>query len=157
MEAAGLMNSYPCLIIHSVCDYADSHKTKEWQGYTSAVAAAYAKELLFCISCNDTDPTRTVENVVSSISMKYKLNFHLLTEYNKILVNNCIIPFDLAGIPATENFLGRPELNRLWHHLEPRNPMSHKVCILHGLGVIGMTQLAIHFARDRKDQYTAIL
>ncbi|KAK8156171.1 ankyrin repeat protein [Phyllosticta citrichinensis] len=32
MEAAGLMNHYPCMVIRGICDYADSHKNKEWQG-----------------------------------------------------------------------------------------------------------------------------
>jgi nucleoside phosphorylase/tetratricopeptide (TPR) repeat protein len=49
MEAAGLMNHFPCLVIRGICDYSDSHKNKEWQGYTAMVAAAYAKELLFRI------------------------------------------------------------------------------------------------------------
>ena len=46
MEAAGLMNSFPCLVIRGICDYADSHKNKKWQHYAAATAAAYAKELL---------------------------------------------------------------------------------------------------------------
>lgn len=46
MEAAGLMDAFPCLVIRGICDYSDSHKNKQWQGYTAAVAAAYAKELL---------------------------------------------------------------------------------------------------------------
>lgn len=46
MEAAGLMNHFPCLVIRSICDYSDSHKNKEWQGYAAMVAAAYAKDLL---------------------------------------------------------------------------------------------------------------
>jgi nucleoside phosphorylase len=46
MEAAGLMNHFPCLVIRGICDYADSHKSKRWQGYAAMVAAAYAKELL---------------------------------------------------------------------------------------------------------------
>lgn len=46
MEAAGLMDNFPCLVIRGVCDYADSHKNKSWQGYAAATAAAYAKELL---------------------------------------------------------------------------------------------------------------
>jgi nucleoside phosphorylase len=50
MEAAGLMNSFPCLVIRGVCDYADSHKNKRWQPYAAAAAAAYAKELLSVIS-----------------------------------------------------------------------------------------------------------
>ncbi|CAG8938814.1 unnamed protein product [Penicillium salamii] len=49
MEAAGLMNDFPCLVIRGICDYADSHKNKEWQRYAAATAAAYAKELLSSI------------------------------------------------------------------------------------------------------------
>jgi nucleoside phosphorylase len=46
MEAAGLMNHFPCLVIRGICDYADSHKNKAWQGYAAMVAAAYAKDIL---------------------------------------------------------------------------------------------------------------
>ena len=46
MEAAGLMNNFPCLVIRGICDYSDSHKNKEWQGYAAMAAAAYAKEIL---------------------------------------------------------------------------------------------------------------
>ena len=49
MEAAGLMQDFPCLVIRGICDYADSHKNKVWQGYAAAVAAAFAKELLSVI------------------------------------------------------------------------------------------------------------
>ncbi|EWC45662.1 hypothetical protein DRE_05223 [Drechslerella stenobrocha 248] len=50
MEAAGLMDRFPCLVIRGICDYSDSHKNKHWQGYAAAVAAAYAKELLYTLS-----------------------------------------------------------------------------------------------------------
>jgi nucleoside phosphorylase len=46
MEAAGVMNYLPCLVIRGICDYADSHKNDAWQGYAAAVAAAFSKELL---------------------------------------------------------------------------------------------------------------
>ncbi|CAI7641033.1 unnamed protein product [Penicillium crustosum] len=46
MESAGLMDILPCLPIRGKCDYADSHKSKEWQRYAAATAAAYARELL---------------------------------------------------------------------------------------------------------------
>jgi nucleoside phosphorylase len=46
MEAAGLMNEFPCVVIRGICDYADAHKNKKWQEYAAAVAAAYAKELI---------------------------------------------------------------------------------------------------------------
>ncbi|KAF7517927.1 hypothetical protein PCG10_000725 [Penicillium crustosum] len=46
MEAAGLVKHFPCLVIRGICDYSDSHKSKEWQGFAAMVAAAYAKDLL---------------------------------------------------------------------------------------------------------------
>lgn len=46
MEAAGLMNHFPCFVIRGICDYADSHKNDQWQRYASIVSAAYGKELL---------------------------------------------------------------------------------------------------------------
>ncbi|KAJ6103492.1 hypothetical protein N7486_005919 [Penicillium sp. IBT 16267x] len=46
MEAAGLMLDFPCIVIRGICDYADSHKNKQWQGYAALAAASYAKELL---------------------------------------------------------------------------------------------------------------
>ncbi|KAK3312589.1 nucleoside phosphorylase domain-containing protein, partial [Apodospora peruviana] len=46
MEAAGLMNHFKCLVIRGICDYADSHKNEEWQGYAAMAAAVYAKDLL---------------------------------------------------------------------------------------------------------------
>jgi nucleoside phosphorylase len=46
MEAAGLMNQLPCLVIRGICDYSDSHKNKQWQGYAALTAAAYGKMLL---------------------------------------------------------------------------------------------------------------
>lgn len=46
MEAAGLIDSFPCIVIRGICDYADAYKNKRWQPYAAATAAAYAKELL---------------------------------------------------------------------------------------------------------------
>ncbi|KAL7923824.1 nucleoside phosphorylase domain-containing protein [Trichoderma austrokoningii] len=46
MEAAGLMNEFPCLVVRGICDYADSTKNDDWQEYAAAVAAAYAKEII---------------------------------------------------------------------------------------------------------------
>ncbi|OLN86309.1 hypothetical protein CCHL11_09369 [Colletotrichum chlorophyti] len=46
MEAAGVWESFPCVVIKGVCDYADSHKTKKWQDYAAATAAACMKAFL---------------------------------------------------------------------------------------------------------------
>ncbi|KAF5973342.1 heterokaryon incompatibility protein het-E-1 [Fusarium coicis] len=46
MEAAGLVDKFPCLDIRGICDYADSHKNDQWQRYAASTAAAFAVELL---------------------------------------------------------------------------------------------------------------
>ncbi|KAL7914245.1 nucleoside phosphorylase domain-containing protein [Trichoderma velutinum] len=46
MEAAGIWDEIPCLLIKGVSDYADSHKHNEWQDFAAATAAATAKALL---------------------------------------------------------------------------------------------------------------
>jgi hypothetical protein len=66
MEAAGLMNKFPCLVIRGICDYADSYKNNDWQGYAAAVAAAFAKELLLVTSINYVDSSPTVCDSISN-------------------------------------------------------------------------------------------
>lgn len=63
MEAAGLMDSFPCLVIRGICDYADTHKNKQWQEYAAASAAAYAKELLNAISGTQVMVIRTMNEL----------------------------------------------------------------------------------------------
>lgn len=46
MEGAGVWDSFPCVVIKGACDYADSHKTKAWQRYAAATAAACTKAFL---------------------------------------------------------------------------------------------------------------
>ncbi|KAF4825623.1 hypothetical protein CGCSCA5_v000385 [Colletotrichum siamense] len=58
MEAAGLSDTMPSIVIRGICDYADSHKNKEWQRYAAATAAAYAKELISVIT--PSAPRKTV-------------------------------------------------------------------------------------------------
>ena len=64
MEAAGLMNTFPCLVIRGICDYADSHKNKRWQPYAAAVAAAYMKELLMVIPAQQVLQSPRAEEIV---------------------------------------------------------------------------------------------
>jgi nucleoside phosphorylase len=46
MEGAGVWDTFPCVVIKGACDYADSHKTKVWQRYAAATAAACMKAFL---------------------------------------------------------------------------------------------------------------
>ncbi|CEL11030.1 hypothetical protein ASPCAL14137 [Aspergillus calidoustus] len=75
MEAAGLMGDFPCLVIRGICDYADSHKNKQWQPYAAAVAAAYAKELLSVI------PMTQVVNVPDARDSTDSRDFTRMPEY----------------------------------------------------------------------------
>jgi nucleoside phosphorylase len=65
MEAAGLMNRFPCLVIRGICDYADSHKNKSWQAYAAGTAAAYAKELLSMIPQAEVGTTQTAADAMN--------------------------------------------------------------------------------------------
>ncbi|EAQ88564.1 hypothetical protein CHGG_05183 [Chaetomium globosum CBS 148.51] len=68
MEAAGLMNNFPCLVIRGICAYADSHKNKDWQEHAAAVAAAFAKELLGYVQTSDVDGERPVKDILAQVS-----------------------------------------------------------------------------------------
>ena len=61
VEAAGLMNSFPCLVIRSICDYADSHKNKRWQAYA---AATYAEELFSVVSPTEVAKSLTLGEII---------------------------------------------------------------------------------------------
>jgi nucleoside phosphorylase len=70
MEAAGLMDNFPCLVIRGICDYSDSHKNKQWQEYAAATAAAYGKELLSVVHAShvvDTLPAGSITDSMVSV------------------------------------------------------------------------------------------
>ncbi|KAF5687861.1 het-E-1 heterokaryon incompatibility protein [Fusarium denticulatum] len=62
MEAAGLPDIGPCLSVRGICDYSDSHKSKEWQEYAAATAAAFAREFLEKLPPTGEMPTNTSES-----------------------------------------------------------------------------------------------
>lgn len=66
MEAAGLMNHFPCLVVRGICDYSDTHKNKEWQGYAAMAAAAYAKDILCRIAPNRVEAERKLIDILST-------------------------------------------------------------------------------------------
>ncbi|KAL0942332.1 ankyrin repeat protein [Colletotrichum truncatum] len=67
MEAAGLMNRFPCLVIRGVCDYSDTHKNKEWRGYAAMAAAAYAKDLLKRIAPNKVEAEKKMAELLGDV------------------------------------------------------------------------------------------
>ncbi|KAN0070731.1 hypothetical protein V8E54_010896 [Elaphomyces granulatus] len=126
MEAAGLMNQLPCLVIRGICDYSDSHKNKQWQGYAALTAAAYAKMLLSVVSVNRFRKSQTSQD-------------------------GCwMVPFK-----RNPRFLGRHnELVELEQKILNNNDQVRKMAIT-GLGGVGKTQIALQVAyrvRDRKPE-----
>jgi nucleoside phosphorylase len=64
MEAAGLMDDFPCVVIRGICDYSDNHKHKIWQPYSAVVAAAYAKDLLRVLQPWEVENTEAAVKVI---------------------------------------------------------------------------------------------
>ncbi|RAR09054.1 kinesin light chain 2 [Stemphylium lycopersici] len=129
MEAAGLMNSFPCLVVRGICDYADSHKNKRWQPYAAGTAAAYAKEVLSAIPPVDVAKSSTVEETMRDASVKS-------TYYIPFLKNR--------------HFVGRrDELAKLRQRLLVEQDCQ-KMSIV-GLGGMGKTQVALQFAFEVKE------
>ncbi|KAJ4246287.1 hypothetical protein NW762_013638 [Fusarium torreyae] len=79
MEAAGLMNHFPCLVIRGICDYSDSHKNKEWQGYAAMVAAAYTKDLLNRIPSNKVEAERRIADILTAYMLDVVPDVHTKT------------------------------------------------------------------------------
>ncbi|KAL2855615.1 purine and uridine phosphorylase [Aspergillus pseudodeflectus] len=143
MEAAGLMNNYPCLVVRGICDYADSHKNKAWQGYAAATAAAFAKELLSLVPARFAKNRGIAQDVLSKTGSRD---------------SRFRVQLDLQNAPAIQEFIGREEeLETLWDSLRPDSSPMRKVVVLHGMGGMGKTQLAIRFARIHKEDFSAIL
>ncbi|KAF3921808.1 Ankyrin-3 [Arthrobotrys entomopaga] len=67
MEAAGVMNHFPCLVIRGISSYADSHKNDRWQLYAAATAAAFGKELLGYVPVKRLQETKRAAEVINSI------------------------------------------------------------------------------------------
>ncbi|KAG5776312.1 hypothetical protein H9Q73_010029 [Fusarium xylarioides] len=73
MESVGVWEVFPCVVIKSVCDYADSHKSKDWQPYAAACAASYAKGFLRYWNSNrhaesTSDPEQFRKRIIKSLS-----------------------------------------------------------------------------------------
>lgn len=71
MEAAGLMDRFPCLVIRGICDYADSHSNNEWRGYAAMAAAAYAKDLVCRLLPSRINAEKKISDVISSLFISF--------------------------------------------------------------------------------------
>ncbi|OQV11248.1 Tetratricopeptide repeat-containing protein [Cladophialophora immunda] len=119
MEAAGLMDHFPCIVVRGICDYADSHKNDVWQEYAAVTAAGFAKELLATVK-----PIEVMSVKKASEVMKYNLGLSL---------------YDAPDM-AEDLFIGRQtEIQQMESILKPQSDTVGscvKVLILGGLGGI---------------------
>ncbi|KAK3615670.1 hypothetical protein LTR56_026445, partial [Elasticomyces elasticus] len=141
MEAAGLMNRFPCLVVRGICDYCDSHKHKAWQPFAAAAAAAWAKELLRNIAPADVCGGATVGELMNEDADSYD------------------VPFSLKGVPVTASFVGRnAQLDRIDESLQPssNDRKRRSMFIVCGLGGVGKTQLVVEYARKHQHSYSGV-
>ncbi|KAI6777781.1 uncharacterized protein J7T54_001390 [Emericellopsis cladophorae] len=109
MEAAGLMQDFPCLVIRGICDYADTHKNEEWQGYAAAVAAAFAKELLSVIPPERVLQEKAIPQLVSdSLSPALCAVLHQLFGRLPHLLQHAISSLEKNGLKL------QSEVGELW-------------------------------------------
>ena len=116
MEAAGIWEQVPCLVVKGVCDYADSHKSKNWQTYAAATAAAAAKGIAMLHTPTDKSIRRAMDTSLPE----------------------SILPFT-----PDPQFVGGSDIFT-WLSVMSRRG-GERVALV-GLGGIGKSQLAIQFA-----------
>ncbi|CAF9918739.1 MAG: hypothetical protein GOMPHAMPRED_001614 [Gomphillus americanus] len=99
MEAGGLMNDFPCLIIRGISNYCDSHKNKQWQPYAAvAAAAAYAKRLLSVIVPRIVAEEKLAAEVAGILETQTFVLGQL-----KGSVAKAEVKLDLRGLPTVPN------------------------------------------------------
>ena len=76
MEAAGTMSTIPVSVIRGVCDYGDAQKNKEWQPYAAAMAAAFAKGLLYKIKPTKNRRKEELLRQEASVTQPAATSFH---------------------------------------------------------------------------------
>ncbi|KAF3177484.1 hypothetical protein TWF788_007687 [Orbilia oligospora] len=154
MEAAGLMDHCPCLVIRGICDYSDSHKNKRWQPYAALTAAAYTKELLSQI-------------VPLGISSPFPLQLNGPQHSDLRVIAESRGPenqgpphvvkqriFDIPRI-LHPHFSGRQKhLQQLYDSLH-RDSTSERGAIVSIFGIpgVGKSQLSLKYVADNRDKY----
>ncbi|KAI2470180.1 TPR-like protein [Annulohypoxylon bovei var. microspora] len=149
MEAAGLMNELPCVVIRGICDYADAHKNKEWQEYAAAVAAAYTKELITAL------PVAVLEKDVFQETQVISpvISDHFVAVQSQTLDTkpHWIVPFS-----RNKHFVGREQELSTLQQWSSSEDSCHNMAVF-GLGGVGKTQVALEFAyctRERNPHYS---
>ncbi|KAI1015348.1 hypothetical protein LB504_010967 [Fusarium proliferatum] len=155
MEGAGVWDSFPCVIIKGGCDYADSHKSKVWQRYAAATAAACAKAFLdFWVPSVTQDVVCLTANLKRRCSLADREYFDprkRLAEEPTIQDVKIESRSHYLPLRKNKNFTGRERVIADLRRLLFTDPDGQRVA-LYGLGGVGKTQIAIELAHIVKKQ-----
>ncbi|PKX91205.1 uncharacterized protein P174DRAFT_395152 [Aspergillus novofumigatus IBT 16806] len=141
MEAAGLMNHLPSIVIRGICDYADSHKHKDWQPYAALTAAAYGRLLLSAVPI----PSSEKHDRVPTTEEKECLEKLFLTDPGDDL--NALKRRKGGRAPGTcEWVLESPEIRQWLGKESPAAGHGSNILWLHGNPGTGKSTMAITLA-----------
>jgi hypothetical protein len=129
MEAAGIGNTIPVGVVRGVCDYADEYKNDDWHSYAAAVAAAYAKAILYEIKPHARTNSGKAVDAGFSTESKGK----------QVEVDNQVKQPFQSTLPNYSNhmFSGR-DIELTWiQKIMQKSPELHQRICLYGLGSIG--------------------
>ncbi|KAF3134597.1 hypothetical protein TWF569_010171 [Orbilia oligospora] len=148
MEAAGLMNDFPCLIVRGICDYSDAHKNKNWQPYAAINAAICARELLKQVSpMMEVGLVDVAKETLKSVSTR-EINF----------VFQDSMPFHIP-YPRNTTFEGRKGTLETLHECFTKQQYrgaTPLICTVTGTSGIGKTQIAIEYAYQHLTEYKSV-
>ena len=127
MEAAGLMNNVPCLVIRGICDYADSRENETWQAYAAGTASACGKEVLSVIPPTEVAKACTVEESETPTSKAQKI-FLVPNVARPIFVGRTSILQDMLDHLSGQR---RPKIGCFaWVRGIWKDPNRSKICTL---------------------------
>ena len=139
MEGAGVWDIFPTIIVKSACDYADSHKHKNWQGYAAATAATVMKALLETLELPDHETSEDNPVLVPSPQ--------LTLEGRDLVGRSDKKPIRMIPFTRDKDFTGRKEIvQKLLDGIENQVPTYQLRAGLVGMGGVGKSQIAIEFA-----------
>ncbi|KAF5631917.1 ankyrin protein [Fusarium sp. NRRL 25303] len=143
IEGAGVWDSFPCIVIKGGCDYADSHKSKIWQRYAAATAAAAAKAFLsFWVPSLTIVPSNQTSDAQTAIPLRTQQNTEARNRTHYL------------PLSRNKNFTGREGVMADLQRLLFTDPNGQRVA-LYGLGGVGKTQIAIELAHLVKKEEQA--
>ncbi|KAK4197183.1 kinesin light chain 3 [Triangularia verruculosa] len=122
MEGSGVLDIFPCVVIKGACNYADSHKAKEWQQYAAATAAACMKAFL-----RQWTPSPSVQDDGARSAF--------------------LVPY-----PQISSFVGRSEILQKLYQLPLNSTSQTRVafCGLDGIGYPDLSVFWIHASNNER-------